>query len=191
MVELITSVRIAGTFQAQPSLNTKDAEVLLDQGCSRQSLEHPTPLRTGYCAWIDAETFAFEQHLNVELEIERLILILVADLEHCAVDIAAINPLTGRVGTWCHRAWAIGEGTTFLPRLTERRVLTVWRNPVGWLRAGRSGVVLLQPRLAAAFLCDAGPLAAEDRDHGFELRRQLTRPAPHILIPAAMTRSVA
>jgi hypothetical protein len=44
---------------------------------------------------------------------------------------------------------------------TQHGALPVWRDPLRWLQASRTGVVLIQPRLAAAFLCDAGPLLAE------------------------------
>jgi hypothetical protein len=113
------------------------------------------------------------------------VLILVTDTEGDAVDIAAWQPASARLGTWCHRAWALGEGAIYELRLSEHGALPVWRDPLRWLRACREGVVLIQPCLAAAFLCDVGPLLAEDVAHGCELKEKLTRPAPRILIPSS------
>jgi len=90
---------------------------------------------------------------------------------------------------WRGACWALGQDRIYDARLTEDDALPVWRSPLDWLRANRRGVVLIQPHLAAAWLCDAGPLLAEDREHAFELRRLLSRPAPRILFPAVARRA--
>lgn len=185
MTDLITPQRILGTFEAHPVITGGRANDLLTLGVRPEDLLQPHPLRVGYIAWVDNETFAFERHLVIDIPVERVLLILITDPEGDAVDIAAWQPASGRLGTWCHRAWALGESTIYAPRLSEQGALPVWRSPVGWLRARREGVVLIQPRLAAAFLCDAGPLLAEDVEHGCELKEKLTRPAPRILIPSS------
>jgi hypothetical protein len=182
VTDLITPRRIAGTFEAQRALRSHHITSL---GVRPEVLLQPLPLRVGSIAWIDAETFAFEQHLVVDLPVEQAILILVTDPHGDALDIAAWHPASGRLGTWCHRAWALGQDGIYAPRLTRHGALPVWRNPLRWLEAGQKGVVLIQPQLAAAFLCDAGPLLAEDVEHGRELKEQLVRPAPRILIPSA------
>ncbi len=181
MTDLITHQRIAGTFEAQRALRPNDITSL---GVRPEVFLQPVALRSGYIAWIDGETFAFEQHLVVDLTVERAVLILV-DSGGDPVDIAAWQPSSGRLGTWCRRAWALGQDSIYAPRVNQHGALPVWRNPLHWLQAGRSGVVLIQPRLAAAFLCDTGPLLAEDVEHGRELKEQLARPAPRILIPSS------
>jgi hypothetical protein len=66
--------------------------------------------------------------------------------------------------------------------------LHVWRSPLAWLRAGARGVCVL--RWTAGAIDDLGsiwsPIAAEDVEHGVEIRRHLTEPSvpiPEILIP--------
>lgn len=188
MTDLITPQRIAGTFEAQRPLRPRDITSL---GVRPEVLLQPVALRTGYIAWIDAETFAFEQHLAVDLYVERTVLFLIVDSGGNAVDIAAWQPSSGRFGSWCHRAWALGQDSIYAARVNQHGALPVWRNPLHWLQAGRSGVVIIQPRPAAAFLCDAGPLLAEDVEHGRELKEQLARPAPRILIPSSLSARVA
>lgn len=59
--------------------------------------------------------------------------------------------------------------------------VSVWRHPLGWLRVGCRGLVLLTTDLAEVsrvlFEC-LGGLEAEDERHAAELRRTLTRPWP-------------
>jgi hypothetical protein len=59
----------------------------------------------------------------------------------------------------------------------------VHRTPLGWLRAGREGVVVVEARRAAQLLRDFGPLAGEDEAHGRELRELFRRQEPRIYVP--------
>jgi hypothetical protein len=69
-------------------------------------------------------------------------------------------------------------------RLAERGALPIWRSPLGWLRAHRDGVVIVDGSSAAVALRAAGgPFMAEDFAHAAELRRLLRPPEPSILTP--------
>jgi hypothetical protein len=126
--------------------------------------------------------FEFQEYLSCDVPGERALLFLVKDSGGAPLDIVAWKPSTGRIGSWLGYAWGLGEGTIYKPRL-ESEALPVWRSPLGWLRAGRRGVVLLKPQLAAPFLRDAEPLLAEDVEHGTELEKQLTIAPPRIMVP--------
>lgn len=68
------------------------------------------------------------------------------------------------------------------------RPLFVHRTPLSWLRAGCSGVVVLDERRAGARLAGAlGNLLAEDLDHARELHRIMGRafPTSRIRVPAS------
>ncbi|UDQ88585.1 hypothetical protein LJE71_20455 [Xanthobacter autotrophicus] len=68
------------------------------------------------------------------------------------------------------------------------RPLFVHRTPLGWLRAGCQGVVVLDERRAGARLAGAlGNLLAEDLDHARELHRLMGRafPTNRIRVPAS------
>jgi hypothetical protein len=106
-------------------------------------------------------------------------------MQGAPVDIVGWQPAAGWLGTWRGVAWAINQETIYRPRLDEHRALKVHPTPLEWLRDECRGVVLLRPQLAAAFLCDAGPLLVDDAEFGAELRASLTRPAPRILVATA------
>jgi hypothetical protein len=136
--------------------------------------------------------FELDQHLQHGRP-ERAFLFLVSDMHGAPADLAAWQPATGWLGTWRGLAWALGQETIYRPRLDEHGALKVHPTPLEWLRDGCRGIALLQARLAAAFLCDAGPLLVDDAEFGAELRTALTRPAPRILVtmPGASRRGVA
>lgn len=63
----------------------------------------------------------------------------------------------------------------------------VWRTPLGYLRAGLHGVVVLSWPAAIPLLRSCSELIAEDIEHGNEIRRRLSAPpaTPAITVPVA------
>lgn len=175
--------RIIGTHESNFGLTTREHEDLDRHGVPATALREPTPVRAGHVEFLPGGRFEFEQHrrLSIEVKAVRAFLILIEDEMGDAIDIAAWSPHLEKVALWRGIAWAIGQDQALAPRLTDE--LPVWRDPLGWLREGRRGLVLLRPMAAAPVLDDAGPLAAEDRQHGIELRAALTRKGPRIVIP--------
>ncbi|TDR93059.1 hypothetical protein [Enterovirga rhinocerotis] len=190
MTALLPS-RIAGTFDANFGLSPRERGELHRLGISDAALDTSPPIRAGYVSFQGHDRFELEQHLRLSLSVRtvRAFLILAEDTAGEPEDIVAWLPALGRTATWLGRAWGIGSGGAYHPRLAEHEGLPVWREPIAWLRAERRGVVLLKPRVAAGWLDDAGPLLAEDHEHGRELRAALTRPAPRILVPAEARRA--
>ncbi len=67
------------------------------------------------------------------------------------------------------------------PQYLAPAPVSVWRHPLGWLRAGCRGLVLLTRDPVEAWLTLAdcrGGIIAEDEAHARELRRALERPWP-------------
>jgi len=62
-------------------------------------------------------------------------------------------------------------------------VLKVYRTPLAWLKAGCDGCVPLKPGAAYWLRLAGGPFAAEDIEHGRELRDLLGSGSHRILIP--------
>lgn len=185
----ITPARTSGTFDASNNLLPRDVEVFERKGVPADVLAGPVPVRVGHVHF-DATGFEFDHHTNKEAG-ARAYLFLITDHQGIARDVVAWAPEMKRLATWLGRAWALGEEHVFAPRLTEHQALPVWRSPINWLRAGRKGVCLVRPEAAVHYLCDAGPLLAEDAVHGAELKKLLTRPAPRIIVPASSTRKAA
>ena len=67
----------------------------------------------------------------------------------------------------------------------------MFETPLGWLRAGREGVVVIDPRGAAPPLRLEEPLVAELIEHGEKLRYMLKVRAPRIFVANPDVRSVA
>jgi hypothetical protein len=103
------------------------------------------------------------------------------------IDLVAWAPKTGgRIALWLGRGFALGEAQIFGPHLEP---FPIWRSPLGWLKAGRRGIVSLRPSAAYVMLADVPSFLVEDIDHGRELDRTLTPPRPtgRILVTQAKT----
>jgi hypothetical protein len=96
-------------------------------------------------------------------------------------DICAWQPVTGKIATWIGRAALLGEDNLNAPQLNGG--LHVHPDALAWFRAKRSGVVIVDPRRAAAMLRDAGTLIASSTEHGRKLKKILDVPPPRILVP--------
>jgi hypothetical protein len=183
-----SSARIAGTFAANPPLSKREAAWLARQGVSDRAMHNPEPVRAAQVVWTDPDRFELAQHLAGDERASRVMLFLVTDAGE-AVDHIAWQPRTGQLGSWRGYTWGLGQEEAFCPRITDHDGLHVWRTPLQWLQAGRRGIVIFRPRLAAELLADAGPLIAMDLEHGQELRQALQRPGPRILISAQARRA--
>lgn len=170
--------RVAGTYCAHPSLTGRERRELERQGVSAETVEW---VRAGYVIRCSPATFEFEQHTDCGKP-QRAFLFLVADVQGAPADVVAWMPATDWLGTWRGLAWALGQETVYRPRLDEHGALKVHPGVLDWLRDGCRGVVLLRASLAAAFLCDAGPLLVDSAEFGAELRASLTRHPPQILV---------
>jgi hypothetical protein len=98
------------------------------------------------------------------------------------VELVAWSPKTGKIaarlgrvlGLGADQVGADGFGSTGLP-------IPVHRNPIGWLRAHRRGLVIADWNLAA-FTLRGHLLEAEDAEHRRELLRRLTPVPPTIVV---------
>lgn len=179
----ILSADVVAAFNAHPLITSREATWFARQGVSDRALREPTPIRGGDVTWIGRERFELGQHTPSGSAAERAILTIAMDEEGDPFDLVAWQPRTGQIGTWRGYAWAVGQDRALAPRIGDDLGLRVWRGILQWLQADRDGLVIIRPRIAAELLCDAGPIVAEDVEHGQQLRRLLTRPPPRILVP--------
>lgn len=101
-----------------------------------------------------------------------------------ASDLVAWSCYLGKVAAHFGAVPLLGADSILAPRLGPEAALSVHRTPLKWLKAERQGVVLLSPERAAIALRNFGPFAAEDEEHGRELRG-LFRYEPQIFMPEA------
>lgn len=109
------------------------------------------------------------------------------------IDIAAWQPETNRLTVWCGEGFALGERQIHHPNPLAQG-LRVFRTPIGWLRAGRCGIVIIRSKFARAVLGHVPLLIAEDDQHRSELQDLLGIAGPDVELrcePARPTAEVA
>ncbi len=178
---LFTPACIAGVFSSLPQLTGYEVNRLHGVGIPMSALKRPPPLKAGFVVFSE-HGFEFEQHCSLGVEGMLALIFLILNRQGAAWDMVAWCRKTGQLASWLGRAWAIGEETIYLPRLSDHSALPVWRDPLRLLQANHEGIVIVRPRAAALYLEDASPLLAEDALHGLELQDLLTRPRPRILV---------
>jgi hypothetical protein len=108
------------------------------------------------------------------------------------IDIVAWQPETNRLAVWCGDGFALGERQIHHPTPLVHG-LRVFRTPIGWLRAGRCGIVIVRSKFARAVLGHVPLLIAEDEEHRSELRDLLGMAGPDVEVscePACPTGEV-
>ena len=143
-------------------------------GISGLGLANPDMvLKAGIILDDGGNTFVFEHHRDTDGG--RDAFILPVEGTSGIVDLIAFDPETGLLATWLGRAFAINEASIWAPNL-DGDPLQVWRDPIGWLKAKREGIVLLKPQQAYSYLDHLPGVIAEDVQHGEELERLLWTP---------------
>jgi hypothetical protein len=105
------------------------------------------------------------------------------------VDLAAWNPDDGALSLWRGMASMLGAENIFAPRI-ESEALLVFADVAAWLRAGRRGVVVLDPQCAR--WCLSGErLVVDDPAFGRRLRDSLALPEPKIFVASSRVRRAA
>jgi hypothetical protein len=97
------------------------------------------------------------------------------------IDIAAWQPATNRLALWCGEGFALGERQIHHPNPLVQG-LHVFRDPLGWLRASRCGIVIIRREFARSVLADVPVLVAEDEQHRNELQKVFEFAGPLIVL---------
>jgi hypothetical protein len=156
------------------SLWQSDLDYFAAEGIRGLDLANPDMvLKAGIILEDDGDTFIFEPHTDTDEG--RDAFVLPVEGATGITDLIAFDPETGLLATWLGRAFAINEASIWAPNL-DRDPLPVWRDPIGWLKAKRQGIVLLKPEQAYSYLDHLPGVIAEDVQHGEELERLLWTP---------------
>ena len=96
------------------------------------------------------------------------------------IDLIAWAPTMSKVGSWHGAAFCLGDADQFFNPATcfGGSTLRVHRTPLEWLKAQRDGIVIVQPRLAYAYLRNVPRLSFADRLHAQRVKRWLQPPKP-------------
>jgi hypothetical protein len=101
------------------------------------------------------------------------------------VDVVAWRPGDGQIASWLGGAFALGQEQIFEPATYMLDgVLQVHKSPLDWLRRDRTGIVILRPDLAHAYLAHRPRLSFRDTDLGNRVRRwiQPAKPTVELLV---------
>ncbi len=105
------------------------------------------------------------------------------------VDLAAWNVDDGELALWRGVASMLGEDWISAPRI-ESDALAVFADVVSWLRAGRRGIVIVDPQRARWRLWGER-LAVDDVAFGRRIRDALRLPEPQIFVASKSARRAA
>jgi hypothetical protein len=144
-----------------PSLEWGEFSRLIGLGVPAPALVWPElPARATVVFDRKRTQFDFAEEVGDEAAISAF-LFLARDEDGEPADLVAWAPRVNRLASWFGAVALLGAEDLSAPRLTKERALAVFETPLGWLRAGREGVVVIDPRGAAPPLRLAEPLVAE------------------------------
>ncbi len=178
MPSLIPEPSTALLLAADPvelgALNAETIGWLLDQGISVSALA--TPWAIGAARVVIEPTRRYTPN-----PIGEFALILPCISGAGLVDLVCWTPRSNQLASRLGVAAVLGqrEADDAHDDITARP-LPVWRSPASWLRAGRNGIVVVDP-VRAAHLLAGLVLLAEDHEHARELHRVLRVPPPRIM----------
>jgi hypothetical protein len=165
-------------FRGLPEMDWSTYEWFLRQGVPSPALVYPElPRRASVAFSPDLPIFDFDEN-GVSV-----LVFLARDDTGEPADLVAWSYRNQKVAAHFRAVCVLGANDILALRLTIKAALAVHRTPLGWLRAGRDGVVILDSRCATVVLRDFGPFSAEDETHGRELQRIFAAAAPTIFVP--------
>ena len=157
---------------------TKALRCLGEAGVTVAAMTEPEPLRAARVA------FRGTSHMfDFDPDGEPAFVALAHDLNGEPADLVAFRG--GRIA--CHFGRAVALGQEQLPFGNTPPPIAIHRSPIGWLRDGRTGLVVIHPARLADLLVEFGvSVVSEDGKHTGELRKLLARPQPTIVRPSAI-----
>jgi hypothetical protein len=101
-----------------------------------------------------------------------------------AIDLVAWQPTTGQLATWRGAGFCIGDvDRVFCPSTYfAGDALAVHKSPLEWLRSGRDGVVIAQPKLTYANFHSGMRVRCTDTELSQQLKKWLRAPARKVEI---------
>jgi hypothetical protein len=136
-------------------------------------------LQSETVVFLDGGRFEFSKHLRNAAGSERAVIFPCKGALGDIVDLAAWQPDTGRLSIWHGRAAMLGRENILAPRLDGP--LKTFATALEWLKAGRTGIVIVDAKRASDLLVGV-TLAAADTEYGQTLSVILARPAPPIVV---------
>lgn len=173
-------VRLAHLHGRSPK--QREIDRFAELGVAALNLGSPWPVLVDKVVF-DSEYFVFADDVGLAGELAFTFVVL---SNVGMIDIAAWQPATNRLAVWLGEGFALGERQIHHPNPLVTG-LNVFRSPLGWLRAGRCGIVILRPHFARSVLADVPILVADDSQHRKELQELFGLLGPEIVVHASET----
>ncbi len=160
--------------------NLKQAEIdrFRDQGVYPLDLFKPWSTQVDRVTFND-EYFEFADDAD---EVGEQVFTMGVISEMGLIDVVAWHPLSGRMATWLGLGFGLNE-VQIGDHVDNASVgLAVFRSPLGWLRAGCDGIVIVRKTFTHIVLAGVPLLLAEDEVHRIELRKMFPSGGPRILV---------
>ena len=146
------------------SLRQREIDRFGELGIAALNLGNPWPVLADRVVF-EGDFFLFADDVGEKGE---LVFTFVVISNAGFIDIVAWNPRTNRLAVWFGHGFALGERQIHHPYPLISG-LPVFRSPIGWLRGGRHGIVIVRKTFAHIVLNKVPLLLAEDESHRIEL----------------------
>ena len=164
-------------------LRQDDVDRLRAEGVPNEAIFQPSLVKRDWVTFLPNDRFEFERYCDHDEGVLAFVILA----ENSLGDIADIIAWRGqRVATWLGSVALAGEEQAYGPRLEEDCGIDIHPTMLDWLRAGRRGMVIVDPLKAPSILsCTGGPLRAASVEYGRELRRICSQSCPTVLVPSS------
>lgn len=172
-----SSLDLVEMLHGLPTPSTKALHGLREAGVEDGALIEPEPLRAARVAFRSTSNM-----FDFDPDGEPAFVVLARDINDELADLVAFRG--DRIACHFGQVCALGEEQLPFGQGCDPP-LAIHRNPIGWLKSGRSGLVVIEPARLADLLVEFGvSVTSEDGRHTGELRRLLARPQPTIIRPS-------
>jgi hypothetical protein len=164
------------------NLKQREIDRFAEFGISALTLGTPWPVLADRVVFTGGDYFLFADDIGAKGE-PAFTFVVISNAGF--IDIVAWHPQTSRLAVWFGHGFALGEGQIHHPYPLVPG-LPVFRSPIGWLRGGRRGIVMVRTDLADVALASVPVLIAEDEQHQRDLQKLFPVPnlGPKILVSA-------
>jgi hypothetical protein len=169
MTEQWPTARLADLFNELPLPSGKALRWLLAEDVPFDSLYEVRG------AWV---RFYRDGGFELDADGDPALIFRCTDCGDDVIDLAAWSASEGKLASWLGVAFCIGDlDQCFNPAAQFGDGLHVHINPMGWLRVGGDGIVVLRPELAWTYLRNVPRLICETTEQGDQVKRWLKPPA--------------
>ncbi|MGC2409383.1 MAG: hypothetical protein WA441_05165 [Methyloceanibacter sp.] len=167
---------LAAFYRSLPFPTDGELRWLLNQGIDGEVMASPYAIR-GAAVEFDRHTFDFDPDGSRAV-------IFRADDRGEPRDLVAWGPKSGRLASWRGSAFCVGDADDVLnPAINFMDgALRIHRTPLEWLRSGRDGIVIVQPKDVCGHLHDGMRVVCTDLQLSQQVREWLRAPARKIEI---------